>query len=254
MRIQSLSSGPRPDAEGPAAAVRRPPCMRHERQLRPAGRRRRGAQARPWGDGRPLRRRSGTGAAHPVGHGLGGAVCRRRCGAAGLHRRGVPSGLRQRVRRPDRLTGSGGGSLPAGADAPHPAAAGSRHGLCPGPTAGGGGAGRSPADALPPQRHSGHRVPEGPAAAEGSHGAAGRPASGCRPRRRTLRRHGLRLLSAGAAALRPYRRGSLLPPCSCGAGAAAGAGAGTGPGRPLLLPPGHFSPAAAAAGGGLPPL
>ena len=67
-------------------------------------------------------------------------------------------------------------------------------------------------------------------------------------------RQGLRLLSADAAALRPYRRGSLLPPCSCGAGAAAGAGAGTGPGRPLLLPPGHFSPAAAAAGGGLPPL
>ena len=31
-------------------------------------------------------------------------------------------------------------------------------------------------------------------------------------------------------------------------------GAGTGPGRPLLLPPGHFSPAAADAGGGLPPL
>lgn len=62
------------------------------------------------------------------------------------------------------------------------------------------------------------------AAAKGSHGAAGRPASGCRPRRRTLRRHGLRLLSADVAALRPYRRGSLLPPCSCGAGAAAGAG------------------------------
>ena len=67
-------------------------------------------------------------------------------------------------------------------------------------------------------------------------------------------RQGLRLLSADVAALRPYRRGSLLPPCSCGAGAAAGAGAGTGPGRPLLLPPGHFSPAAADAGGGLPPL
>ncbi len=44
------------------------------------------------------------------------------------------------------------------------------------------------------------------------HGAAGRPASGCRPRRHTLRRHGLRLLSADAAALRPYRRGSPYLP------------------------------------------
>lgn len=48
--------------------------------------------------------------------------------------------------------------------------------------------------------------------------------------------------------------GSLLPPCSCGCRWLRRELRWTGPGRPLLLPPGHFSPAAADAGGGLPPL
>lgn len=66
-------------------------------------------------------------------------------------------------------------------------------------------------------------------------------------------RHGLRLLSADAAALRPYRRGSLLPPCSCGAGAAGGNWRWDRPRRTSPIANGLFWPASAAAGGGLPP-
>lgn len=99
MRVESVSSGPRVAAARAEAVLWPTRGVRHERQLRPAGRARRRRKARPRGDGAALRGGRGVRAADGLGHGVGGALCARRGCAAAADGRCDAGGLRLGVRR-----------------------------------------------------------------------------------------------------------------------------------------------------------